>query len=190
MSYEGSELQSRQTWYPSIEYDAAANMIDVDGTDDDPPQIRDVFRIPISDLLSQTTRSHRRRQPVIIGGRAVQETLRQRIKRETLELETAITVLAGQLTRRTEQLEHLNRFPLEDPSVDGTTLQFDRNFPANQDKRYSYVADRVEGRWYVTGARAPQGVTWDTLVDWMGLGVDEVYRLNAGPRAGRRKVIG
>jgi hypothetical protein len=152
----------------------------------DVPGIRDITALSVGELLAMNRR-HTRRTPVVIDGESVKETLRERLVRESRELETAVTALAGQLNRRTEQLEHLKRFPDEDPFDDGDVLSFDKKFP-NGDQRYSYVAHRVDDLWYVTGKRSPQGIPWDALVDWMGLGVAEIFKLS--PRGGATKVIG
>lgn len=152
---------------------------------------RNVAEMRIVDLLGAQAvavpRPHRRRTPVVIDGVPVTENLRQRLTREKFELEEAVTQLAGQLARRTQQLEHLDRYPAADPFENGDVLQFDRKFPAS-DASYSYVAHKADERWYLTGGRSPQGVTWDELVSFMGLGVTEVWKL--GGRGGRKKVIG
>lgn len=123
-----------------------------------------------------------------IGERAPRrERLRDRLKRERDELEAALAAVAQRMARRDEQLAHLARFPDEDPFEDGVILHFEKTFPGS-DRSYSYVTHRVNGLYYLTGARSPQGVVWVELVDFMGLGVDEVYRV--GVRGGRRKVIG
>jgi hypothetical protein len=148
--------------------------------------IRDVSQLTMADLLAQSRRAHRRRPAVEIDGQLVRETLRERLRRESRELEEAVTALAAQLDRRTKQLAHLDRFPESDPFADGDVIAFERNFP-HGDQRYSYAAQRADGLWYVTGAKSPNGVSWDKLVDWMGLGVEQVYKLSD---KGRRKVIG
>lgn len=116
-----------------------------------------------------------------VEGGSVRETLRERITRETDELEQAALLLAGQLTRRSEQLEALRKYPDDDPFEDGTVLRFAKRFP-NSDQEYSYVAHRVNGLWYQTGRRSPQGMNWDQFVDFMGLGVDAVYDVATGDR--------
>jgi len=151
---------------------------------------RDVLGLRLRELVETNRQAHRRRVPLQIDGDVVTETLRERLTRERAELEKAITLLAGKLARRDEQLAHLGRFPVEDTFADGTTLQFQKSFPGTPDTTYSYAAHRVDGRWYLTGARSPQGLTWDALVSWMGLGVSEVYELGVTGRGGRRKVIG
>ena len=160
----------------------------------DGPPTRDVLSLRVADLISPQNRPHRRREPVVIQGEAVSETMRERLTRETRELEVAIAALANQLAKRTEQLEHLKRFPEQDPFEDGTALQFDKSFPGTPDDKYSYLANRVDGLWYLTGARSPQAITWDQFVSWMGLGVDTVWQLNyqsaTGRNLGKRKVIG
>lgn len=147
---------------------------------------RNVVDLRIGELLGAAARPHRRREPVVIDGQAVSETLRERLERESRELETAILALAGRLTRRTEQLERLKRFPEKDPFKNGDHIAFEKSFPGTPERSYSYGAHKVDDRWYITGARSPQGVTWDALLTWMGLGVEKVYKLTA---RGRRKVI-
>lgn len=158
--------------------------------DESAARTRNVLDMRIKDFVPSDKRSHRRREPVVIDGEPVRETLRQRLERESRELEVAVTQLANQLAKRTAQLEHLNRFPAVDPFEDDTTLQFEKSFPGTPDTAYSYVAHRVDGRWYLTGARSPQNLTWDAFVSWMGLGVTTVYQLNPTARSGRKRVIG
>jgi hypothetical protein len=146
---------------------------------------RDVRSLRVSDLVP-TQRGHHRRLPIILDGEPVNETLRERLARETEELENAASLIMRQLAKRTAQLEHLKRFPADDPCVDGDILQFVKKFPTGE-QEYSYVAHRADGLWYLTGGRSPQGLTWDAFVNWMGLGVSEVFRLRRGSP---KKVIG
>lgn len=124
-------------------------------------------------------------------GPAEGETLRQRLTRERDDLEAAVAALAAKLARRTAQLEHLDRFPNVDPFADGDVLEFERTFPGS-DQAYRYVALRAEGRWFLTGQRAPQNCSWDRFVAFMGLGVAAVYKIaDASGRSVRRtKVLG
>ena len=115
------------------------------------------------------------------------ESLREKLRREHDEAAEAVLILAGQVARRARQLEHLERYPADDPFRDGTKLEFEKRFPGSE-QRYSYLALRAAGRWHITGARSPQNVTWFEFVDFMGLGVDEVFSI--GTRGGRRKVLG
>jgi len=133
----------------------------------------------------------------LYGGDAP-KNLRERLRREKEELEIAVTQLTGKLAERTRQLEHLRRYPDDDPFADGAILRFEKKFPTG-DTRYSYVAIRISGAWYLTGARSPQGIAWawDELVEFMGLGVDEVWQVNGIKRTRNgnsqqveRKVIG
>lgn len=149
------------------------------------PMARDIRTLRLADLLPNP--AQRRRVPLVIAGEPVAETLRERITRETAELEQACMLLAGQLARRAEQLEHLKRYPEDDPFEDGDVLSFVKTFP-NSDQEYSYVAHRTQGLWYLTGRRSPQDISWSQLVDFMGLGVDVVWKL--GGRGGRKRVIG
>lgn len=115
------------------------------------------------------------------------EALRDRLVRERDSLEAGLAAVAVQLARRNEQIAHLDRYPAEDPFADATTLEFVKRFP-NSDREYTYVARRIDGLWYLTGGRSPQAVDWPGLVEFMGLGVDQVFQL--GGRGGRRKVLG
>lgn len=150
---------------------------------------RDVMELRLIELTGGNSgrRQHRRRESVVIDGVTVAETLRQRLTRESRELEQAVTALAHQLARRTEQLEHLARYPEVDTFENGDILHFDKTFPGS-DYVYSYVAHKANDRWHLTGDRSPNDITWDELVSFMGLGVHEVYKI--GGRGGRRKVIG
>lgn len=148
-----------------------------------PSTMRDVRSLRLSELIPMQ-RSHRRKPPVEIDGQAVVETLRERLDRETRELMAAASLISTQLGKRAEQLEHLKRFPVEDPFENGEVLRFEKVFP-HGDNVYSYVAHKTNDLWYLTGGRSPQGITWDKFVDWMGLGVEKVYRVRGG-----KKVIG
>jgi hypothetical protein len=133
------------------------------------------------DELAPAERMRRR------AGAKPPETLRQRLQREHDEAEEAILILAGHAVKRQRQLEHLGRYPAEDPFKDGTKLEFEKRYPGS-DTRYTYLALRAGGWWYPTGTKSPSRATWAELVDFMGLGVDEVWTI--GPRGGRKKVIG
>lgn len=124
-----------------------------------------------------------RSRPFRVAG----ESLAQRLTREKDEIAEAILVLAGQLARRERQIAHMDRYPADDPFPDGTKLEFEKRFPGSE-QRYSYLALRAGGTWHVTGRRSPQNVRWSTLVEFMGLGVDTVFKI--GPKGGRKKVIG
>jgi|SRR5688572_158872 len=167
------------------EYDA-----DLYAVRDPAPPTRNVLALRVGDLLSPQTRAHRRRAPLVINGETIKETFRERLERESRELETAVTQLAGQLARRTEQLEHLNRFPVEDPFQNGDTIQFEKSFPNSPSTYYSYAAHRAVDRWFVTGDRSPNNITWDELVSWMGLGVNTVWLMPRTASGRRKKVIG
>lgn len=151
---------------------------------------RDVNSLTVGQLAQRSSDlPHRKRELITIDGVVTKETLKQKLQREAKEAETAILSLAGKLSRRQEQLKHLERFPDEDPFVDGTTLIFQKSFPSNPDQKYSYSAVRADGLWYVTGARSPQGLTWDAFISWMGLGVDEIFRVTPA-KGSVKKVIG
>lgn len=142
--------------------------------------LRDVRTLKIGDLAPDAdhrTKAYRREGEGLVA----------RLKREHAEIAEAILVLAGQLARRARQIEHMDRYPAEDPFPEGTRLEFKKRYPGS-DQEYTYLALKAGERWHLTGARSPQNVTWKKLVGFMGLGVETVYKI--GPRGGRRKVIG
>lgn len=151
---------------------------------------RDVNELTVGQLAQRSSDlPHRKREPITINGVIKKETLKERLKRELAECDEAILALAGKRADRRRQIEHLERFPDDDPFVDGTTLIFQKSFPSNPEQKYSYSAVRADGLWYVTGARSPQGFTWNQFVNWMGLGVDEIHRVTAA-KGSVKKVIG
>jgi len=115
------------------------------------------------------------------------KSLRERIQAEHDALERTLVAVADRLRRKAEQLAQLDSWPIDDPFQDGDRLQFEKSFPGTPDKRYSYLALRVDGRYHITGARSPQNITWEQFVNWAGLGVNTVYKI--GPKGGKRKVI-
>lgn len=141
----------------------------------DPAQLqRDVYTLSVAELVGVDARNRRQRVTRLTVEGGGTETLRQRINRERQELTDAITAIAAQLSRRTSQLTQLDAFPADDPCENGDTLRFEMTFPSSPDKAYSYAAIRIEGMFYVSGARSPQGVTWSEFVDWCGLGVRSI----------------
>lgn len=155
-----------------------------------PEARRDVNSLTVGELAKRSAdEPHRRRPPIVLEGVAVKETLKQRFTREVAEVEEAIVALSSKRAARMKQLKHLEMFPDEDPFVDGTTIFFEKAFPHTPDKKYEYAAVRTDGHWHVTGARSPQNVLWSDLVNWMGLGVDEIFTIK---RTGKSftKVIG
>lgn len=49
---------------------------------------------------------------------------------------------------------------------DGQVLSFERTF-IGSDQVWRYAAVRSGGRWWLTGAKSPQGLTWEQLVLWL-----------------------
>lgn len=105
------------------------------------------------------------------------ERLVDRLTRERDDMATAVAVLVNKIARRDEQITRLMRYPENDPCADGAILRFVKKFPKSE-QSYAYVATRIDGLWYLTGKRSPQGITWSGLVEFMGLGVDEVWHVN------------
>lgn len=157
----------------------------IPGQRTDEPTSHDVSGMTIGELVRRWSDmpSHVRKQ--LTAGK--KETLREKLTRENQELGIAIVALVNQQAHRQAQLEKLKMFPEMDPFENGTFLTFEKNFPSNPDQRYSFMAHRAGGLWYVTGRRSPQGVTWEHFMNWMGLGVDEVFKMDDN---GRTKVIG
>lgn len=113
--------------------------------------------------------------------RTQRENLRQRLEREKQELEVALQEIASRLARHTSHLRELDKYPDADPFENGAILRFEKRFPRSE-QTYTYVALKKDDAWWVTGSRAPQGITWDEFVDFMGIGVKEVYHVNATKR--------
>lgn len=149
---------------------------------------RAIDNLSIAELVRRSSDyGHRRRPALVVDGEVVHETLRQRLAREAVELEEAIVALSGKLADRRRQLKSLERFPETDDELpDGTVITFTKSFPNSPDKHYQYSAVRTNARWSVTGKRAPQNVTWDKLIDWMGLGVDDIYVVPVDTKALRK----
>lgn len=140
---------------------------------------RDVNSITLGELLA-TSRDlpHTRR--------VNRAPLRERLAADADAIEAAIELLALKLARRRAQLRTLEIWPDEDPFENGTHLEFVKVFP-NSDKEYPYAALRANDRWFLTGERSPNNITWAQFVDWCGVGVTEVHKVGAGRRT---KVIG
>lgn len=145
---------------------------------------RQMDMIDISEYLKRVSTPDLGEAMSVMTGRssASKETLRERLARESGEIEIALTRLLAKLERRTEQLSRLDRYPTEDPFTDGTMLYFEKSFPSDPGVLYSYAAIRMGGWWHVTGRRSPQEVTWEHLINWMGLGVTHIYRMGDNGR--------
>jgi hypothetical protein len=70
---------------------------------------------------------------------------------------------ADMYLRRADALANI---PPEDPFKDGEILQFRKTFPNN--KSFLYAAIRANDVWYVTGERGPSGISWHTLMEFVG----------------------
>lgn len=120
---------------------------------------------------------------VVIADRTGSLPLKDRLIAERDDLEKSLTTISAQLTRRNEQIAELERYPEVDPYTDDTVLRFKKAFASNPDKKYTYTASKVEGLWYVTGPKSPDGVDWTELVIWMGLGVTDIFKIAPGRAA-------
>ena len=110
-------------------------------------------------------------------------TLLERLEQEAADLENSLASVSAQLAKRQAQIEELRRYPEDDPFANDTVLRFKKVFPSDLDKKYTYTASKVEGLWYVTGAKSPDGVEWDELVSWLGLGVTDITKIAPGRAA-------
>lgn len=107
----------------------------------------------------------------------------ERLEKEAADLENSLASVSAQLARRQAQIEELRRYPENDPFADDTVLRFKKAFPNDPAKLYQYTASKVEGLWYVTGAKSPDGVEWAELISWLGLGVSEITKIAPGRAA-------
>lgn len=119
------------------------------------------------------------RQIVVENGESRRETLRERLEREREEAMTAIAYLTTRVAKREAQLRELSRYPETDPYKDGDALQFDKTYPGDQPRTYTFMALRAADLWYVTGSKGPQGVPWAKLTEWMGIGVTNIRKIGA-----------
>lgn len=155
---------------------------------------RSIGDLTVEELLRRSAESKHGVSRAMItdsDGSRRKETLREKLLRETSAIEETILMLSGKLSDRHAQLRKLSMFPIEDlfsEDAPQPVISFEKHFPHDPDRIYSYGAMRADGLWYVTGSRSPNGVTWAELIDWMGLGVDEVYHENHPD--GRIKIIG
>lgn len=75
----------------------------------------------------------------------------------------------------------LERFPADDPNIDGDVLLISRRFP-DGDTAYVYAAVRGGGVYHLTGGspRTPQRIDWETLIDWLSSDPDcEIRKVTA-----------
>jgi hypothetical protein len=110
-------------------------------------------------------------------------TLLERLEKEASDLENSLASVSAQLAKRQAQIEELRRYPEDDPYADDTVLRFKKVFPGDPNKLYQYTASKVEGLWYVTGAKSPDGVEWADLISWLGLGVTDITKIAPGRAA-------
>lgn len=83
----------------------------------------------------------------------IRETAEAQLQRNEAERQRLLTRLAV-----------LDKFGADDPWEDETVLIFRRDFGGP--RSYGYVAVRMGGTWYVTGARnANRAFTWEELVE-------------------------
>jgi hypothetical protein len=86
-------------------------------------------------------------------------------------------MLMAEQARIDRELRRLDRFPWEDPFVDGDVISFNKVFP-NSTTTYNYAAIRTNGHWYTTGPRNPKHYLWDELVEFLGSGGADIYLMN------------
>lgn len=61
-------------------------------------------------------------------------------------------------------------------ALDGTVIRFSRRFPGQEDTWYAYAGIKANGKWYLTGERSPQSMTWEGLVKWLVSGIAVSYQ--------------
>lgn len=79
-------------------------------------------------------------------------TSRERLLRKIAELQA--------------EIEAMPERPAE-PKVNGAVIRFKMDFGRPGSGVYTYVAIRSNGRWFVSGRNAPQGVKWSELWEWI-----------------------
>jgi hypothetical protein len=75
--------------------------------------------------------------------------------------------LRAEAERMLQRAAILEQVPRIDNFEDGTILYFEK---AYQGHNYKYVAVRVVGTWHVSGPKSPNGVFWNELIDFIGIG--------------------
>lgn len=82
-----------------------------------------------------------------------------------MSLEARKEALRREISRKERHLASLDAMPdfsmLDNGSVLGLSVSLGRSRP------YSFVAYKVAGQWYLTGANSPNGVSSDYLAEWL-----------------------
>lgn len=89
-----------------------------------------------------------------------------RSRQSNIDMEIQRRLEAEQASAEVERRMALIKSYGEDPFQDSQVLFFTRAY-AGSDVLYRYAAVRSVGRWYLTGARSPQGLTWLQLATWL-----------------------
>lgn len=101
------------------------------------------------------------------------------------EERSALVAEAARLLRKIEKTERrlarvraeikAESYPTE-PTV--SLITFQKQY-ITVGKTYDYAALRANGRWYITGSTAPQGITWRQLIDFIRLDnvAQAIYRI-------------
>lgn len=75
---------------------------------------------------------------------------------------------ADEIRRRiselSDELRRIESWPVE--PEEGTVIRFHLQF-CGAGRTYHYAAIRAGGKWYLTGSRAPQHLSWEDLLTWM-----------------------
>jgi len=88
------------------------------------------------------------------------------IRRAEADLRAAESA-AARAIRKLEQLANRPGEPVTDDADGALVIWFQRTFD-NTSRVYTYAAVKAGNRWYLTGSAAPQALTWDALMDWLG----------------------
>lgn len=138
-----------------------------------PAPVFPVAHEAVKDLLSDAARSIRGTREQAVA-RELREA-KARVARDQEKIDRLEARFAG-LRRVREALGD------EDPCDNGDILVIERTFesgPGVATGRYSYVALRVNGRYYVTGSGMSDRYTWSRLIEWLGGDAVSVVRVKA-----------
>ena len=87
---------------------------------------------------------------------------KEALREEIEELERAAEL---ELARKRRELERLEALPDFGALVDGTVLAMTVTY--GRSRPYVVIGYKVEGKWYLTGERSPNGVDSDNLANWL-----------------------
>ncbi len=104
------------------------------------------------------------------------ESIEERKVRLRQEIEATRQATEAELARKERHLASLEAMPDFGELVDGTvaalTVRYGRSRP------YVVIAYKVDGRWFLTGERSPNGVSSGELATWLVTQGRGLYRVD------------